>query len=94
MTTSARQLRIVVVSAALVAMCTLPRDVRAQGISGTVRDALTSDALPGVLISVLDVDGERVRGVLSDAAGRFVVEVPIAAPCGANRAAHGDDGAV
>lgn len=77
MTTSARQLRIVVVSAALVAMCTLPRDVRAQGISGTVRDALTSDALPGVLISVLDVDGERVRGVLSDAAGRFVVEVPM-----------------
>jgi hypothetical protein len=49
----------------------------AQGITGIVRDANTSQPLAGVLVSVLDVVGGRVRGVLTDADGRFVIEVPM-----------------
>ena len=77
MTTVARRLRIAVAFVALAAGGTLPQGARAQGITGTVRDATTSAPLPGVLVTVLDYAGERVRGVLSDATGRFVIELPM-----------------
>jgi hypothetical protein len=49
----------------------------AQGVRGVVRDSATAAPLPGVLVSVLDVDDERVRGVLTDANGGFTIEVPL-----------------
>jgi len=49
--------------------------VEGQTIVGSVLDATTSAPLTGVLISLLDLDGERVRAVLSDDTGRFVMDV-------------------
>lgn len=52
-----------------------PTVLAGQSITGTVLDAGTSAPLPGVLVSLLDDGGERVRAVLSDEAGRFRVDV-------------------
>lgn len=68
---------IVAVLAVPSVLCAPPIPVLAQGITGIVRDANTSQPLAGVLVSVLDVVGGRVRGVLTDADGRFVIEVPM-----------------
>ena len=51
--------------------------VDAQGITGTVHHAHTSQPLQGVLVTALDYRGERVRGTLTDATGRFVLQVPM-----------------
>lgn len=57
--------------------CTLlpSQSLRAQSVIGAVLDANTSAPLLGVLISLLDPDGERVRAVLSDEDGRFAMDV-------------------
>jgi hypothetical protein len=47
----------------------------AQTVTGAVLDAVSSAPLLGVLVSLIDLDGERVRSVLSDEAGRFVIPV-------------------
>lgn len=49
--------------------------VHAQSVRGAVRDAETRAPLPGVLLSLLDEEGERVRAVLSDEDGRYAIEV-------------------
>jgi len=43
----------------------------AQTLNGAVLDAATSAPLSGVLVSLLDLNGERIRATLSDEAGRF-----------------------
>jgi hypothetical protein len=54
-----------------------PHAALAQGVTGVVRHAQTSEPLSGVLVSVLDREGNRLRGTLSDPTGRYVVEVPM-----------------
>lgn len=54
-----------------------PGSLGAQSVIGAVRDSATAAPLPGVLVSVLDPEGERVRAVLSDEAGRFAMEIPL-----------------
>jgi hypothetical protein len=66
-----------VTSCVVAAGFALSTPLSAQGITGAVRHVETSAPLSGVLISVLDLDGERVRGVLTDATGRYVVRVPM-----------------
>jgi len=63
------------VGAALAAaVLTLPgTSASAQTVTGSVLDASTSTPLSGVLVSLLNRDGERVKAVLSDEAGRFVM---------------------
>lgn len=51
------------------------RPAAGQAVTGVVLDAATSAPLPGVLLSLLDSDDERVGAVLSDEAGRFAMEV-------------------
>lgn len=69
--------------AALAAVATLasalaaPAPAVAQGVTGVVRHAQTSEPLSGVLVSVLDREGNRLRGTLSDETGRWVIEVPM-----------------
>jgi len=63
--------------AILLGLLALPAGVGAQGIVGVVRDSASAAPLPGVLVSVLGLDGERIRGVLTDDAGRFAVELPL-----------------
>jgi hypothetical protein len=46
-------------------------EVAGQIVTGAVLDAATSAPLSGVLVSLLDLDGERVRATLSDETGRF-----------------------
>jgi Carboxypeptidase regulatory-like domain len=53
----------------------VPPSLGAQTIAGAVFDSNTSAPLPGVLVSLLDSNGERVRAVLSDEVGRFTIEV-------------------
>ena len=52
-----------------------PRGAAAQTVTGTVIHSSTSTPVPGVLVSLLDEGGERVRAVLSDAEGRFRIDV-------------------
>jgi hypothetical protein len=53
-----------------------PAALRAQAITGTVRDAMTRLPVGGTSISVVDTEGvARVR-VLADDAGRFRIAVP------------------
>lgn len=52
-----------------------PGVVGAQTVTGAVLDAATSGPLPGVLVSLLDLNGERVRATLSDETGRFFFEL-------------------
>jgi hypothetical protein len=59
---------------ALVAFASMPRVAAGQTITGAVVDATTSAPLPGVLVSLLDLDGERIRATLSDETGRFFFE--------------------
>lgn len=49
--------------------------VAAQTVMGSVLDVNTSAPLPGVMVSLLDRDGQRVKAVLSDETGRFVMAV-------------------
>ena len=53
-----------------------PGGVAGQGVTGVVVEAQSSAPLPGVLVAVESEAGTRVGAVLSDASGRFVVEVP------------------
>lgn len=53
------------------ALLTTPFGLQGQTVTGTVLDATTSAPLSGVLVSLLDLSGERVRATLSDEAGRF-----------------------
>ena len=53
-----------------------PGGVAGQGVTGVVVEAQSSAPLPGVLVTVESEAGTRVGAVLSDASGRFVVEVP------------------
>jgi hypothetical protein len=53
----------------------LTASAHAQSIEGLVLDAETEAPLPGVLVSLLDEAGDRVRAVLSDEAGHFRIEV-------------------
>jgi hypothetical protein len=53
-----------------------PGAASGQAIEGTVRHQQTGDPLPGVLVSVLSVDGGRLRAVLTDDSGRFALDVP------------------
>ncbi len=57
---------------ALLAVCSSP--TRGQTVTGVVRDAATSAPLAGVLVSLVDPNGDRVRAVLSDETGRFAVQ--------------------
>ncbi len=54
-----------------------PTTALAQGVTGVVRDSVSAAPIPGVLVSVLDLDGARVRGALTDEAGRYAIEVPL-----------------
>jgi hypothetical protein len=47
----------------------------AQSVAGAVLDASSSAPLSGVLVSLLDLNGERLRATLSDEAGRFFFEL-------------------
>jgi hypothetical protein len=64
-------------AAVALASMAAPRGVTAQSVTGVVRDSLTSAVLPGVLVSVLDAGGDRVRGALTDERGRFQIAVPM-----------------
>lgn len=46
-----------------------------QSVTGAVYDSATSAPLPGVLVAVVDDAGERVGATLSDAVGRFAIDV-------------------
>lgn len=59
----------------LAGVLAVPAGVAAQTVTGAVVEAGTAAPLPGVLVSLLDDGGERVRAVLSDRAGRFTMEV-------------------
>jgi hypothetical protein len=50
---------------------TAPSGLQGQTVTGAVLDSTTSAPLSGVLVSLLDLNGERVRATLSDEAGRF-----------------------
>ena len=60
---------------AVSAMLALPGAAHAQTVTGAVLDAATSGPLSGVLVSLLDLNGERIRATLSDEAGRFFFEL-------------------
>jgi hypothetical protein len=62
---------VLVVAAALAG----PRAASAQSVTGAVHDGNTAAPIPGVLVSVIDDAGVRVRAVLSDGAGRFTIEL-------------------
>jgi hypothetical protein len=62
-------------TALLVVALAGPASIAAQSITGAVIEAGTSAPLPGVLVSLLDDEGERLRAALSDEAGRFSMEV-------------------
>lgn len=67
----ARRLLFVALAGVLSAV---PRaSLSAQTVTGSVLDATSSAPLQGVLVSLLNADGERVRAVLSDETGRFVI---------------------
>lgn len=61
--------------AALLAAVMGTTALSAQTVTGTVQDATTSAPLTGVLVSLLDLEGERVGGTLTDESGRFHFEV-------------------
>lgn len=48
----------------------------AQTITGTVRDSLSGLAIPGAVVSAFDSAGHAGRRTISDAFGRFAVDVP------------------
>lgn len=52
-----------------------PAVAEAQVVTGTVLDATTSAPLTGVLVSLLDLEGVRAGGTLTDEAGRFHFDV-------------------
>ena len=58
-----------------VVLLSAARPVVGQTVIGSTLDANTSAPLSGVLISLLDSAGKRVRAVLSDEVGRFAMEV-------------------
>ena len=53
----------------------LTAPAHAQSIEGLALDAETEAPLTGVLVSLLEEDGGRVRAVLSDEGGRFRIQV-------------------
>jgi hypothetical protein len=59
---------------ALLAVAPVQHGATAQTITGAVVEAGTSAPLPGVLVSLLDLNGERVRATLTDETGRFFFE--------------------
>jgi hypothetical protein len=59
----------------LAGVLAVPAGAAAQTVTGSVVEAGTAAPLPGVLVSLLDDRGERVRAVLSDEAGRFAMEI-------------------
>lgn len=59
----------------LAGVLAVPAGAAAQTVTGAVVEAGSAAPLPGVLVSLLDDRGERVRAVLSDTAGRFTLEV-------------------
>lgn len=67
--------RSLVGAAALVIFAADPSPAIAQAVRGTVRDAERSRPLSGVLVSLLDPDGERVAATLSDDRGRYSLDV-------------------
>ena len=52
-----------------------PGAVSGQTVTGAVLDAATSGPLAGVLVSLLDLRGERIRATLTDEAGRFFFDL-------------------
>ncbi len=50
-------------------------DLYAQVVAGVVQDAESEEPLTGVLVSLLDLNGERIRGVLTDDQGSFQFDV-------------------
>jgi len=70
-------IRVALALAGSVAPLAAPGSLLAQGLTGTVRHVTTSAPLSGVLISVLDHEGARVRGVLTDGTGRYAVQLPM-----------------
>jgi hypothetical protein len=52
----------------------------AQQLSGTVVDDETGAPLQGAMVTLLDVDGEARRGVISDEEGRFSLSPPYPGP--------------
>jgi hypothetical protein len=74
----ASRIRLVAFGAALCAAAvSSATPIEGQGVHGTVRLESTGEPLPGVLVSILGVDGQRLRGVLTDDNGRFNIEVPL-----------------
>jgi len=65
----------VVVTVAAMAVGVGPVVASGQSVTGAAFDATSSAPLAGVLVSLLDMDGERVGAVLTDEAGRFSFEV-------------------
>jgi carboxypeptidase family protein len=59
---------------------TWPIGAAAQGVTGVVSDERSSAPLPGVLVAVMDQEGARIGAVLTDASGRFTVDVPVGGP--------------
>jgi hypothetical protein len=59
----------------LVCWSALGAPLSAQSVEGVALDAATEAPLTGVLVSLLDERGDRVRATLSDEAGRFNIEV-------------------
>jgi hypothetical protein len=59
----------------LVAFGAGPGAVSAQGIDGVVTFASTGEPAPGVLVAIYDERGGRVRAELTDATGRFAIDV-------------------
>lgn len=53
-----------------------PSAVAAQGIDGVVTFASNGQPAPGVLVAIYNESGERVRAELTNAVGRFAIEVP------------------
>ena len=65
-----------------------PQIVAAQAVEGVVRHQNSGEPLSGVLVSVLGLDGERIRGVLSNGTGGFSIEVPMGSNPFTIRSAH------
>src|ERR1700722_12012669 len=65
---------------ATLAMSTLAGSLRAQVISGTVRDRVTRAVLPGVTVAVADGSNTLVRVAITSAAGTFTATMSVAGP--------------
>jgi len=63
-------------TALVVSVPTAAMPAFAQRITGTVTSAETGDPLAGVFVKALQPDGQLARAVLTDSAGRFVLQLP------------------